>query len=83
MTATKADMYEPSTLESQLYYFGLPSKPVLVARPGAVWQAPVGLEAYAERKELVPIGNHVDLMAFQMRSGHYWIRRVLIGALLI
>jgi hypothetical protein len=42
----------PSEKEAALYYAGLPSKPVLVARTGAPWKEPTGPEAYYQLKEL-------------------------------
>jgi hypothetical protein len=34
----------PCEMEAKLYYAGLPSKPVLVARTGIPWEAPTGPE---------------------------------------
>ena len=49
----------PSELESKLYYYGLFSKAVLVARSGTdIWELPTGYEASLRPKELRPSGNH-------------------------
>jgi hypothetical protein len=46
-------------MEAKLYYAGLPSAPVLVARTGTTpWEAPTGPEAYRKLKELRVVGNH-------------------------
>ncbi|KAH9964116.1 hypothetical protein BC827DRAFT_1265926 [Russula dissimulans] len=47
-----------SDKEAETYYAGLPSRPVLVARTGALWEAPRGPEVYTVIKELHPVGNH-------------------------
>jgi hypothetical protein len=48
-----------SDTEARLYYYGLPSKPALVARTGSTpWVEPTGLEAYPRKKELGVVGNH-------------------------
>ncbi|KAH9915507.1 uncharacterized protein B0H18DRAFT_1041564 [Fomitopsis serialis] len=44
--------------EAKLYYPGLPSRPILVARTGSTWEAPTGPEAYPRLKELRVVGNH-------------------------
>ena len=45
--------------ETEFYYVGLPSCPILVARSSvAPWEPPTGPEAYHERKELRPVGQH-------------------------
>ena len=45
--------------EAQLYYAGLPSRPILIARSSITpWTPPPSLEAYAELKELRPVGQH-------------------------
>lgn len=45
--------------EAQVYYAGLPSKPVLVARTGTTpYGAPTGPEAYPKLKELKIVGGH-------------------------
>ncbi|TFY73127.1 hypothetical protein EWM64_g10885 [Hericium alpestre] len=45
--------------ETKLYYAGLPSKPVLVARTGTTpYEAPTGPEAYSKLKELRIVGDH-------------------------
>ena len=46
-----------SDLEAKLYYYGLPSRPVLIARTGSLWEAP-GPEAYPRLKELRIVGSH-------------------------
>ena len=52
-------MLIPSPLEAKLYYAGLPSCPVLVARTGATrWEPPTGQEGDQKLKELGPAGNH-------------------------
>ncbi|QRV93321.1 hypothetical protein RhiJN_21339 [Ceratobasidium sp. AG-Ba] len=49
----------PSSLESISYYYGLPSKPALVARSSTeLWVEPRGPEAYLTAKELKPVGPH-------------------------
>lgn len=51
-------LQEHSEGEAKLYYTGLPSKPLLIARSRSIttpWKDP-GPEAYG--KELGPIGNH-------------------------
>lgn len=49
----------PSETESKLYYYGLPSRPPLVARSSTTpWKEPTGSEAYCEAKELRPVYNH-------------------------
>ncbi len=49
----------PSPLEAELYYAGLPSAPLLVARTSTTpWKAPTGPEAYRQPKELRPVGKH-------------------------
>ncbi|KAE9397856.1 hypothetical protein BT96DRAFT_859655 [Gymnopus androsaceus JB14] len=48
-----------SEKEAGLYYFGLPSRPVLVARSSTTpWEAPTGPGAFCQPKELHPVGNH-------------------------
>ena len=48
----------PSFKEANRYYYGLPSRPHLVARSSAnVWR-PTGLVAYLMPKELHPLGSH-------------------------
>jgi hypothetical protein len=45
--------------EADLYYYGLPSAPILVARTGTTpWIDPTGPEAYLPFKELHPVGKH-------------------------
>ncbi|KIY61238.1 hypothetical protein CYLTODRAFT_234704 [Cylindrobasidium torrendii FP15055 ss-10] len=52
--------YVPFPVESAFYYYGLPSKPALVARSGADhWVEPSGPEAYLVAKELHPVGPHM------------------------
>ncbi|KAK0218116.1 hypothetical protein IW262DRAFT_1392280 [Armillaria fumosa] len=49
----------PSAMEAKLYYAGLPSAPVLVARSSTnPWKPPTGPEAYRQPKELRPGGDH-------------------------
>jgi len=51
--------YPPSPLEAKLYYYGIPSQPVLVARSSAnVWVQPTGPGAYHIPKESSPISSH-------------------------
>jgi hypothetical protein len=51
--------YPPSPVESQCYYYGIPSRPLLVARSSFdVWLEPTGPEAYLLPKESSPIGLH-------------------------
>jgi len=51
--------YPPSPVESQHYYYGIPSQPPLVARSSFnVWVKPTGPEAYLIPKESSPIGLH-------------------------
>ncbi|CCM06263.1 uncharacterized protein FIBRA_08513 [Fibroporia radiculosa] len=51
--------YIPSAAEAIFYYYGLPSKPRLIARSSSdVWMQPTGAEAYLELKELTPLGVH-------------------------
>ncbi|QRV78552.1 hypothetical protein RhiJN_06567 [Ceratobasidium sp. AG-Ba] len=54
----------PSSLESVCYYYGLPSKPALIARSSPEpWVEPRGPEAYLTAKELKPVGPHALLDA--------------------
>ncbi|EKM55700.1 uncharacterized protein PHACADRAFT_209222, partial [Phanerochaete carnosa HHB-10118-sp] len=49
----------PSEMEAKYYYYGLHSKPVLVARSSTTpWEAPTGPEADWPCKELRVFGNH-------------------------
>jgi hypothetical protein len=51
--------YPPSPVESQYFYYGIPSQPPLVARSSLnVWLKPTGPEAYLLPKESSPIGLH-------------------------
>lgn len=51
--------YIPCNLEARNYYYGLLSKPRLIARSNPdVWVKPAGPEAYLIPKELIPLGNH-------------------------
>lgn len=51
--------YVPSDVEKANYYYGLPSKPRLIARSSSnVWMKPTGPEAYLVPKELTPLGPH-------------------------
>jgi hypothetical protein len=46
-------------METMAYYFGLPSRPALVARTSTTpWVVPTGAYAYPEPKELRVVGNH-------------------------
>jgi hypothetical protein len=48
-----------SDTEARLYYYGLHSKPVLVARTGSTpWEVPTGLEAYPRERQLGVVGSH-------------------------
>ncbi|KAG0129449.1 hypothetical protein HOY82DRAFT_671098 [Tuber indicum] len=64
-----------SDLEAMNYYYGLFSKPVLVARTGNdTWIPPTGLESYLHPKELRSVGIHAlneiweDQLAFQIHD---------------
>lgn len=64
-----------SDLEAKYYYYGLYSKPVLVARTGNdTWVRPTGPEAYLRLKELRTVGNHSlkgvweDNLAFKIHN---------------
>ncbi|KAJ2933201.1 hypothetical protein H1R20_g3875, partial [Candolleomyces eurysporus] len=49
----------PSEMEAKYYYYGLPSRPILVARTGTTeWKEPTGPDAYLDRKELRVVGAH-------------------------
>ncbi|KAH8980630.1 hypothetical protein EDB86DRAFT_514224 [Lactarius hatsudake] len=59
MTRTTPSLPPVSDQEAKLYYAGLPSKPVLVARTGSTpWEAPTGPEANLKMKELRVVGRH-------------------------
>ena len=69
----------PSQAEAKLYYTGLHSAPVLVARTGTtLWEEPTSPESHWHQelklKELHPIGNHAikavweDNMAFKLHD---------------
>ncbi|KAG8752242.1 hypothetical protein FRC11_008546, partial [Ceratobasidium sp. 423] len=64
----------PCRKEANSYYAGLPSRPILVARTGAEWEEPTGLEAYSVIRELRPVGNHAitevweDNLAFKIHA---------------
>ncbi|KAH9017756.1 hypothetical protein EDB83DRAFT_2437067 [Lactarius deliciosus] len=59
MTQTTPSLPPVSDQEAKLYYTGLPSKPVLVARTGSTpWEAPTGPEAYLKMKQLRVVGIH-------------------------
>ncbi len=48
-----------SAEEAKLYYYGLPSRPVLVARTTTTpWEMPTGPEVYLKPKELRVVGRH-------------------------
>ncbi len=53
--------FPPSEVEAKIYYAGLPSSPLLVARTGTLWKEPTGPEAYSQLRELRPVGNHAAL----------------------
>ena len=48
----------PSDQEANLYYYGLPSRPVLVARTGSPWDAPTSPDQYPRPKQLRIVGRH-------------------------
>ncbi|KDQ54433.1 hypothetical protein JAAARDRAFT_49387 [Jaapia argillacea MUCL 33604] len=51
--------YVTPDIEARNYYYGLPSKPRLIARSSPdVWRRPTGPEAYLIPKELTPLGTH-------------------------
>ena len=59
MTTTPLPRSTISDLEAKLYYKGLHSKPVLVARTGMnEWQPPSGPEAFLVRKTIRTAGQH-------------------------
>ena len=59
MRTTPSSPPHLSDTEAQLYYYGLPSKPPLVARTGSTpWEEPTGLEAYPREKQLGIVGSH-------------------------
>ena len=59
MTTTPLPRSTISDLEAKLYYKGLHSKPLLVARTGMnEWQPPDGPEAFLPRKTIRPAGQH-------------------------
>jgi len=83
--STPASRRHPiSDIEAKHYYYGLYSKPVLVARSGNdAWEQPTGPEAYLRPKELRTVGNHnlkrvwEEELAFQIhdilqRNGVQW-----------
>ena len=47
-----------SELEAMQYYWGLPSKPQLIACTGRPWYPPWGLEAYPRTNEFHSLGKH-------------------------
>lgn len=52
-------LYPSSLMEANCYYYGLPSRPRLVARSSTnVWVQSTGFEAYLVPKEVRPIGLH-------------------------
>ena len=58
MAVTSAP-YPPSPVESQYFYYGIPSQPPLVARSSLnAWLELTGPEAYLLPKESSPIGLH-------------------------
>lgn len=67
--------YVPSELEARNYYYGLESRPRLIARSSPnVWKKPTGPEAFMEPKELTPLGMHPldsgHILGEDCRSGH-------------
>lgn len=49
----------PSSIEAERYYYGIHSRPRLVARSSTnVWVKPTGPEAHLITKELGPLGSH-------------------------
>ena len=53
------DPYVPSAIEAEFYYYGLPSKPRLIARSSYdIWIVPTGPEAYLDPKECILVGPH-------------------------
>ncbi|THU83806.1 hypothetical protein K435DRAFT_420482 [Dendrothele bispora CBS 962.96] len=49
--------YPPSPIEAEHYFYGIYSKPRLIARSSSdVWREPRGAEAYLRPKELSPLG---------------------------
>ena len=70
--------------EAQLYYAGLPSRPILIARSSITpWTPPPSLEAYAELKELRPVGQHPISATWLPRSMHTFPTRWSSGPALI
>ncbi|KAH8110516.1 hypothetical protein DFH11DRAFT_773107 [Phellopilus nigrolimitatus] len=62
--------YLPSDVEAANYFYGLPSKPRLIARSSCdVWMKPTGLEAYLIPKELTPLGPHLLNEVWEGRVG--------------
>lgn len=58
-TSVPPTPHPPSPIEAELFYYGIPSRPRLVARSSSdVWAKPTGLEAYALPKESSPAGLH-------------------------
>ncbi|PUU81841.1 hypothetical protein B9Z19DRAFT_970454 [Tuber borchii] len=58
-TSTPAHRPPISDIEAQLYYVGLPSRPILVARTGYDrWEMPTGPGAWLPHKELRTVGIH-------------------------
>jgi len=58
-TATPSHGHPVSDIEARHYYYGLYSKPNLVARTGnEKWEQPTGPESYLRPKELRTVGNH-------------------------
>lgn len=49
--STPSSQPHPSDTEARLYYYGVPSKPVLVARTGSPWEEPTGLDAYTRERK--------------------------------
>lgn len=58
-TSYLPDPHAVSAAESQAYYAGLPSEPILIYRTGKEqWSPPRGPEAYRRLKELREVFNH-------------------------
>ena len=57
--ASNTNPTAPSPVEAKYYYYGIYSRPRLVARSSAdVWVEPTGAEAYLIPKEISPVGLH-------------------------
>ena len=56
--ATPSPLPPVSKLEATQYYWGLPSKPQLIARTGRPWYLPWGPEAYPRADKFRSLGKH-------------------------